>query len=348
MNFHLGAQAAADGRPAIYDDVDFCTDPSAVCSDDSMETRHVVGLFEWIDRVQAYYESTTSWSYKDEIYKFVDGGFDDDSFIDEVSNVVARGCHLGGTASGACSSVATAIDTDRFLYGLERKMNFKNIIKLVFELPVVAKPERSPWNNDVNAPPTFQSQITTTPRPTFRPTFKPTPFPSMPSVPTIDDQEATTLPPATSSPTSPQRPTRSPFEFSDITIYNTGGTYIINSEASSFTDESIVVTQNTILMLEDGGYVVSPLNTDWPAVRVSIASTFIGRGGYLNGSYADPSFLEGDYEDGGEGIHVNNGQSSSETASRAEFYDGINVIGGDAPVGIGGNALHGKYYVMCT
>lgn len=39
---------------------------------------------------------------------------------------------------------------------------------------------------------------------------------------------------------------------------------------------------------------------------------------------------------------MNNGQSSPETASKAEFYDGIYVIGGDAPVGIGGNALHGE------
>ena len=77
--------------------------------------------------------------------------------------------------------------------------------------------------------------------------------------------------------------------------------------------------------------------------RVSIASTFIGNGGYVNGSYADSSFVEGEYEDGGEAIHVNNGQSSPETASKAEFYDGIYVIGGDAPVGIGGNALHGEF-----
>lgn len=76
--------------------------------------------------------------------------------------------------------------------------------------------------------------------------------------------------------------------------------------------------------------------------RVSIASTLIGRGGVVNGSYADTAFIEGDYEDGGEGIHVNNGQSSPETASRAEFYEGIQVLGGDAPSGVGGNALHGE------
>lgn len=62
----------------------------------------------------------------------------------------------------------------------------------------------------------------------------------------------------------------------------------------------------------------------------------------MNGSYADTSFLEGDYEDGGEAINLNNGQSSPDTASYAEFYDDIRVIGGDAPGGVGGNALHGK------
>ena len=58
----------------------------------------------------------------------------------------------------------------------------------------------------------------------------------------------------------------------------------------------------------------------------------------MNGSYADTSFIEGDHEDGGDGIHVINSQSQSspETASRAEFYDGIYVIGGDAPIGVGG------------
>jgi len=55
-------------------------------------------------------------------------------------------------------------------------------------------------------------------------------------------------------------------ELSDITIYNDGGTVVINA-ASSFTDENIVVTKSTTLMLEEGGYIEAPLNTDWPAIR---------------------------------------------------------------------------------
>lgn len=56
----------------------------------------------------------------------------------------------------------------------------------------------------------------------------------------------------------------------------------------------------------------------------------------INGSYADSSLIEGDYIHGGDAIHVNNGQSLPDTASYAEFYDGILVIGGNAPAGVGG------------
>eukprot|EP00571_Detonula_confervacea_P012972 CAMPEP_0172305388 /NCGR_PEP_ID=MMETSP1058-20130122/6691_1 /TAXON_ID=83371 /ORGANISM="Detonula confervacea, Strain CCMP 353" /LENGTH=1217 /DNA_ID=CAMNT_0013016979 /DNA_START=73 /DNA_END=3723 /DNA_ORIENTATION=+ len=334
LNFHIGAQAAADNRPAIYPNIDFCTQPDAVCTDDSMEMRYVVGMFEWIDKVQDYWDSTVGYSYKDELYKFVDNGMVDDMFISQVSHIVARGCHVY-----PCSSTS-AVDTNRFLYGLERKMNFKNIIKLVFELPIAAPADRAPWNDNSFTPPAAESQ--TTKRPTFRPTLNPTPYPlrdpTLSPATSLDASRPTTL--VTPRPTSPQKPTGSPFELSDITQYNNGGIYIINNEASSFTDESIVVTKNTTIVLEKGGFIEAPLNTNWPAVRVSIASTFIGKGGFVNGSYADTSFLEGEYEDGGEGIHVNNGQSSPETASYAEFYDDIYVIGGDAPNGVGGNALH--------
>jgi hypothetical protein len=64
----------------------------------------------------------------------------------------------------------------------------------------------------------------------------------------------------------------------------------------------------------------------------------------VNGSFADPSYLEGSYENGGEAIQVNNGQSGPETASYSEFYDGVHVIGGGAPNGVGGNALHGTFF----
>eukprot|EP00970_Alexandrium_tamarense_P016034 scaffold5940_cov143-Alexandrium_tamarense.AAC.1 len=34
-----------------------------------MEMRIVVGLFEWIDRVQSYYDPESGWDYNSELYK---------------------------------------------------------------------------------------------------------------------------------------------------------------------------------------------------------------------------------------------------------------------------------------
>ena len=124
LNFHIGAQAAAENRPSLYPDIDFCTNPDAICADETrtMEIRWVVGMFDWIDRVQDYYDSNTGWSYQDELYKFVDDGLDNDVFIDSVSNIIARGCHIY-----PCSG-SSSVDTNRLLYGLERRIHFKNII----------------------------------------------------------------------------------------------------------------------------------------------------------------------------------------------------------------------------
>ena len=57
----------------------------------------------------------------------MDGGYDDDMFIDAVSNIAARGCHKPSGLS--CSGVGS-VETNRFLYGLERRMHFKNIIRV--------------------------------------------------------------------------------------------------------------------------------------------------------------------------------------------------------------------------
>ena len=62
----------------------------------------------------------------DELYKFVDEGMDDDVFIDAVSNIVSRGCHVHPCTRGAVTSVS--FETNRPLYGIERRMNFKNIL----------------------------------------------------------------------------------------------------------------------------------------------------------------------------------------------------------------------------
>ena len=360
LNFYIGAQAAAEGRPSAYPDVNFCTDQDVICSDESTELRYVAGLFEWIERVQDYYDSTLDWSYKDELYKFVDEGMNNDAFVDAVSNIVVRGCHLSDRQPCSASTHA-AVDTKRFLYGRERRINFKNILRLVFELPAAETPQ-SEINDIVIVPVTM--------RPTFSPTFKPTPSPvkytgKLPGPAGMPASTPDSMP--ASTPTS--RPTGAPVELSDLTQFNNGASFTINGEV---TDESILLSQNTTLVLERGGYIEAPSNTDWPAVRqvmdviflfrqcpdgvkigtliiilpspfrISTKSTFIGKGGTLMGSYADLSLLEGECIDGGDAIHVLNGQSSPETASRAEFYDDVTVIGGDAPGGIGGTTEEGS------
>ncbi|KAL7552072.1 hypothetical protein ACHAWF_015324, partial [Thalassiosira exigua] len=340
LNFHLGAQAAADDRPSLYPNVDFCTDLGAICDDETMEMRFVVAMFEWIDRVQDYYQSVQRWSYLDELYNFLDEGMDNDVFIDAVSGIVAQGCH-----ARPCTS-AIAVETNRVLYGLERKMHFKNIVKLVFELPIGASSDSQPVGVDpwaeVNGISSAGEIQPYTP-PTFRPTPRPTPLPtSSESRPTAQDPIAPTVTTTTSPPTVaslPTSPTRSPVEYSDVTVLNDGRTHVIDNDASSLLDESIILTRNTTLSIEKGGYIQAPFNTDWPAIRASIASTVVGKGGYVNGSYADPAFLEGDCENGGDAIHINNGQNGPETASKARFHSGVHVIGGDAPEGLGGDAL---------
>lgn len=134
--------------------------------------------------------------------------------------------------------------------------------KLVFELPVTA-PSSDQWAGAGFVPPAEETQTLTS-----RPTFPPTPYPILGTeTPTVSP--STTAPaaaPVTTSPTRPKRPTGSPIELSDITQYNDGGTFIIKND-TSFTDESIIVSENTTLVLEEGGFIAAPLNTDWPAVR---------------------------------------------------------------------------------
>lgn len=284
--------------------------------------RIVVGLFEWIDRVQSYYDPESGWDYNSELYKFVDGGFDEiDPFIETVNDIFVKGCH-----DPPCSS---SFEMNRYRYGLERKKNFFNILKLVFDLPVgssfktiTAIEEEHPGFSQ------FGWTVSPTPLPSTSPTPKPSRRPT--PVPTIKQ----TLPPGTTL--SPNiYPTNSPIELSNITQYNNGEAFVIDGDESSFAEETLVVTKKTKLTLKEGGYVSAPVNTDWPAVRLSIGSIFNGTGGVVTGSFAREDYEEG----GGEAIQLNNGQSSTETASYAEFYDGITVIGGDAPGGIGGDAL---------
>ena len=90
--------------------------------------------------------------------------------------------------------------------------------------------------------------------------LKPTPYPQVEEV-----QYQTMAPTArlnTYPPTSPRGPTRSPVEQSDVTVFNDGRSQSINNYESSFIDESIIVSNNTALIMEEGGYIEAPLNMD--------------------------------------------------------------------------------------
>ena len=124
LNYYMGAGAARDGRNAKYPDVDFCTNPEAICNVEedsrSMAMRWDVALFEWVMRVQSYNNDnlvdgggggandlvgsdSKRWNYMEEITKFTtsgdlidsiefSGGQQSSHFIDEVGGILEQGC----------------------------------------------------------------------------------------------------------------------------------------------------------------------------------------------------------------------------------------------------------------
>ena len=126
-------------------------------------------------------------------------------------------------------------------------------------------------------------------------------------------------------------PTSSPVEFSNITVFSDGGMYFVNNDFSYADGESLVFTDKTTLRLS-GGSVVAPDNSVWPAVRLSMGSIINATAGMIRGSNVGE-----DIDEGGDGIQLNNGQSSTETAGYGEFYDGTMILGGKGR--IGGDAL---------
>ena len=122
--------------------------------------------------------------------------------------------------------------------------------------------------------------------------------------------------------------TSSPVEFSYITVYNDGGTYTIDD--NSHGEEVFVLSGGTNLLIKSGGVISAPSESEWPAIRLSVGSTLNSTGGTITGSTG---------KGGGVAIQLNNGQSTSETAGYAEFYEGVKVVGGDATDGTGGDAF---------
>jgi len=51
-------------------------------------------------------------------------------------------------------------------------------------------------------------------------------------------------------------PSSSPIERSNRTIFNDGSLHIINSESTSFDHETIIVTDESTLHLDDNGYII--------------------------------------------------------------------------------------------
>lgn len=51
-------------------------------------------------------------------------------------------------------------------------------------------------------------------------------------------------------------PSSSPIERSNRTIFNDGALHIINSESTSFDHETIIVTDESTLLLNDNGYII--------------------------------------------------------------------------------------------
>ena len=108
---------------------------------------------------------------------------------------------------------------------------------------------------------------------------------------------------------------------SNVIILNDGSVYTINGQ---FNDKSFHV-RGTKMIIENGAEISATEN--WPAIRLVTSSTLNMTGGSVQGWQDEPA------------VELHNGQSSDETASFAEIYDG-SIIGGRSSEGAGGDALY--------
>jgi len=140
LNYYLGAAAAREGRQSLYPNIDFCRDPEATCSSDKgEEVKWTTAMFEWSDRIQRY--NKNGWNYETELYKFFDGGMQDDRFIESTNRILARGCHEYG-----CSEFGEPRFAD------ERKANFYMIINDVFAIKDIVMPTNRPTRKPTGKP----------------------------------------------------------------------------------------------------------------------------------------------------------------------------------------------------
>lgn len=132
LNYYLGKGAADDKRESRYKDVDFCSNPEAICLDDrTMEMRWVVAMFEWTERIQTY--NSNGWNYIEQLHKAAEGDllndlkFERNNFIDEVGGILEQGC-----TNPPCDTVETM---HRLNWANERKANFRVALES-FGLPI--------------------------------------------------------------------------------------------------------------------------------------------------------------------------------------------------------------------
>ena len=251
----------------------------------------------------------------DKLHEFIDGGMQDESFLDSVNSIMAKGCHLD-----PCD-IGLSIKSDRYRYGFERTQNMINILRVVFDLPVGNTSTNSftPSSSSEPAIPNIYADYDVVNQ------YFPSKQPTMSPIVTISPTDA----PLEFINTDP---TSSPVEFSNITVFNDGGNYTVDSNSSHNDGETLIITDKTTLTLIAGGNVTAPQNIEWPAIRLSVGSTINATSGVVQGSH-----VSGNFDTGGTGIHLANGQSSTDTAGYGYFYDGIIVMGGDGR--IGGDAL---------
>jgi hypothetical protein len=96
----------------LYPDINFCSNPQAVC-DGPSDLKWVAGIFFWVADPQVY--DSDGFNYKDGVRKFVEMGCADDpdgdgcDFLFEyASGIVNRGCHdPGETGCPGCTPGAT-------------------------------------------------------------------------------------------------------------------------------------------------------------------------------------------------------------------------------------------------
>ncbi len=132
LNHYLGRthldQSDSDVRtnyPApenpLYPNLDLCSNPELICSStEHPELKWIAGLFYWMSSVQEYDGSGTpyaGWDYRTEVKRYVDGGMNGDSFIDDVSGIVNRGCPDASCDTGSVDGIE------------DRRENFKTVLR---------------------------------------------------------------------------------------------------------------------------------------------------------------------------------------------------------------------------